>query len=70
VYTASERQYTAAGGEIQVPRDAVFTSDGRWSEEVDARIAKANAVLRELYRHVITKWELSKRQSCQFLNWS
>jgi len=25
----------------------VFTSDGRWSEEIDTRIGKANAVLRE-----------------------
>jgi len=37
----------------------VITSDRRWSKEVDARIAKANAVLRELYRYVITTWELS-----------
>jgi len=26
-YAASERQYTAAGGEVRVPR-VVFTSDG------------------------------------------
>ena len=58
VYAASERQYTAAGGEIQVPR-VVFTSDGRWGEEVDTRIAEVNAVLRELYRSVVTKRELS-----------
>jgi len=36
----------------------VFTSDGRQSEEVDTRIGKANAVLRELYRYV-DKGELS-----------
>jgi len=30
VYTANERQYTAAGGEVQVPR-VVFTSGGRRS---------------------------------------
>jgi len=36
----------------------VFTSDER-SEEVDAPIAKANAVLRELYRFVVTKREVS-----------
>ena len=37
----------------------VFASDGRWSEEIDTRIGKANAVLRELYRSVVTKRELS-----------
>ena len=37
----------------------VFTSEERWSEETDAWIAKANAVLRELYRSVVTKRELS-----------
>jgi len=36
----------------------VFTSDRRWSEEADAWIAKANAVLRELYRSVVTKREV------------
>jgi len=30
VYAANERQYTAAGGEVQVPRGG-FTSDGRRS---------------------------------------
>jgi len=25
-------------------------SNGKWSEEIDTRIGKANAVLRELYR--------------------
>jgi len=36
-----------------------FTSDGRWSEEVDGWIDKPNAVLHELYRSVVTKWERS-----------
>ena len=36
-----------------------FASDGRWSEEIDTRIGKANAVLRELYRYVFTKQEFS-----------
>jgi len=31
----------------------VFTSDGRKNRELDIRIGKANAVLRELYRAVI-----------------
>ena len=26
----------------------LFTSDGRWDEEIDTRIGEANAVLREL----------------------
>jgi len=58
-YAASERQYTAGVGEVQVPRDSLFTSDGRWSEEIDTRIGKANAVLRELDCSVVTKRELS-----------
>jgi len=37
----------------------IFARDGRWSEEIDTRIGKANAVLRELYRSVVTKRELS-----------
>ena len=58
VLAESERQYTAAGGDVQVPREVVFTSNWR-SEEVDARIATANAVLRDLLRSVVTKRELS-----------
>jgi len=38
--------------------EVVFTSDGRRSEEIDTRIGKANAFLRELYRSVATKREL------------
>jgi len=37
----------------------VYASDGRWSEESDTRIGKANTVLRELHRSVVTKRELS-----------
>jgi len=37
----------------------VFTSGGRWNKEIDTRIGKANALLRELYRSVVTKLELS-----------
>jgi len=55
---ASERQYTATGGEVQVLcLGVVFTSDGRRDEEIVTRIGKANAVLRELYRFVVTKRE-------------
>ena len=35
----------------------VLTSDGRWNMEIDTRISKANAVLRELYRPLLTKQE-------------
>ena len=60
MYPTSERQYTAAVGEVQVPRGgSLFTSDWRWGEEIDTRIGKASAVLRELDRSVVTKWELS-----------
>ena len=40
VYTASERQYTPAGGEVQIPW-VVFTSDWRRSEEIDTRNDKS-----------------------------
>jgi len=61
VYAASERQYTAAVKKVQIPRGGVYvTSDGVWSEEIDTRIGKGNAVLRELYRSVTIKRELSK----------
>jgi len=36
----------------------VFTSDRRHNKEIDTWIGKANAVLRELYRSVITKRDL------------
>ena len=39
--------------------EVVFTSDGRQNKKVDTWIGKANAVLRELYRSVVTKRELS-----------
>jgi len=35
--------------------ELVFTSDGRQNREIDTRIGKANAVLCELYRSVVTK---------------
>jgi len=37
----------------------VFTSGGRRSEEIDTRVGKAKAVLREFYCSVVTKRELS-----------
>jgi len=46
--------------------EVVFASDGRRNEEIDTRIGKANAFLRELNCSVATKRELQKPQSCQF----
>jgi len=37
----------------------VFTSDGGWNNKNDTRIGKANPVLPELYRSMVTKRELS-----------
>ena len=37
-----------------------FTSDGRQDKEIDARIGKASAVMRELQRSLVLKRELSK----------
>jgi len=53
--------------EFMYPR-VVFTSDGRRNEENDTRIGKTYAFLREFYRSVVTKRELSNTQSRQFLN--
>jgi len=39
--------------------EIVSTSDRRRNREIDTGIGKANAVLRELYRSVVTKQELS-----------
>ena len=46
----------------------VFTSEGRRNKEIDTRISKANAFLRELYRSVVIKEIFQTPQSCQFLN--
>jgi len=45
VYSARERKYFAAGGDVQVPW-VVFTSDGSRNKGIDTQISKANAVLR------------------------
>jgi len=37
----------------------VFTSDGRRNEAIDTPIGTAKAVLREIYRSVVTKRDLS-----------
>jgi len=54
MFAASERQCTAAGGKSKY-LGLVFTSDWRRTEEID----KANAVLCEFHRSVVTKRELS-----------
>jgi len=43
----------------------IFTSDGKQNKEIDTGIGKAIAVLRELYRYVVTKLEFQTPQSCQ-----
>jgi len=51
---ASEKQYTAADGELQVAYlGVVSTSDGGRNKEIDKQIGKAKAVLRELYCSVL-----------------
>jgi len=61
VYSANERKYAAAGGDVQVAYlGVVFMSDGSRNKEMDTRIGNANSVLRELYCSVVTKRELSK----------
>jgi len=44
----------------------VFTSNGRQNKGFDTQIGKANAVLRECHRSVVTKRDLSNNASCQF----
>jgi len=34
-------------------------SDGRYNKEIDARISKANRLLLEVYRSVVTKLKIS-----------
>ena len=67
VFSASERQYTAAGGDVQV---AWGGSNESLSKGIDTRIGKANAVLRELYCScsVVTKREFSKNTKLSVFN--
>jgi len=58
VYAASE-QNTLQQVEKFKYVGVVFTSDGRWCEQANRWIAKAKAVLHELYYSVITKREVS-----------
>ena len=50
--------YTAAGGDVQAPWSGIYVWRKAERQEFDARIGKANAVLRELYCSVTTKREL------------
>ena len=59
VHAASERQYTAPGGDVQVPRGVSYVWWKVEHQEIDTRIGKGNAVLRELYHSVATKQEIS-----------
>jgi len=71
VFAASERHYTAAGGEVQVPRGGIYcTNDGRWSKEIDSRTGKTNGVLHELYALWSQNRSFQTPQSCQFFNLS
>jgi len=58
VYAASE-QNTLQQVEKFKYIGLVLTSDGRWSEQAKRWIAKASAVLHELYHSVVTKREVS-----------
>ena len=58
VYSASERQHTAAGEDKYL--EVVFTSDGSRNKGINTRAGEANAVLREFCRSVVTKRELLK----------
>jgi len=72
MYAASEQQYTAAGGDVQVPTGCYLPCVWRKAErqEIDTRIGKANAVLRELYRSVATKRELSNTAKLSDQGWA
>jgi len=43
----------------------IFTSNRKQNKEIDTGICKASAVLRALYRYVVTKLEFQTPQSCQ-----
>ena len=66
MYAASERQDTAARGEVQVPRGGIYEWRKEERQEIDTRIGKANAVLRELYRSVDKKGASKHRKAVSF----
>jgi len=66
VYSAIERKCTTAVGAFK-HLGVVFMSDESPNKGIDTLIGKANAVLRELYCSVVTKWELSKNAKLSVL---
>ena len=44
----------------------VFTSDGSRNKDIGTRIGKANAVLCELYRSVVTKQKIQRPKAFSF----
>ena len=54
-------QYTADGEEVQV-LGVVFTRDGRWNKQNDARINDANAVLCEFHCSLVNKTGIFKHR--------
>ena len=60
VYSASEGNTLQQVETLMYLRVVLFTSDGSRNKEIDIRIVKASAVLRELYCSVVAKRELSK----------
>jgi len=50
---------TLQQGDVQVPKGGFYVWRKAEAQEIDTQIGKASAVLRELYRTVATKRELS-----------
>ena len=63
-----EQQYAAPCREVQIPDVFSFTSDGSQNKEVDTRIGKANAALRELHRCVLLKRDPSNTAKLSVLH--
>ena len=70
MYVVSEQHYTAAGGDVQLRRGGIYVWRTVEPQEIDTRIGKANAILRELYRSVLTKRELSNTAKLSVSNQS
>jgi len=66
VHAASKRQYIASVGEVQVPWFWIGFHEWRQNKEIDTRIGKANAVLREFCRSLVSKRELSNTAKLSF----
>ena len=68
VSATSERHYTAVCGDVQVPRGGIYVWRKAEAQEIDTRIGKANAVLRELIALWAQNGSFQTRQSCRFSN--